>query len=196
MKKGSLILLVILGFVVISGYMGCNTYNSLVQKEETVKEKWGEVQNQYQRRSDLVPNLVNTVKGAAAHERGTLEAVTNARAKATSVQVDPEKLTPEQIQKFQNAQGELTQALGRLMVVIERYPDLKVNQNFLDLQVQLEGTENRITVARKAFNESVQDYNVMVRRFPNNMFASMLGFERKGMFEAEQRAQTAPEVQF
>jgi len=196
MKKGSLILLVLLGLVVVSGYMGCNTYNSLVQKDETVKEKWGEVQNQYQRRADLVPNLVNTVKGAAAHERGTLEAVTNARARATSVQVDPEKLTPEQIQKFQSAQGELTQALGRLMVVIERYPDLKVNQNFLDLQAQLEGTENRITVARKNFNEAVQDYNVMVRRFPNNMFAAMLGFEKKGMFEAEQRAQAVPEVQF
>lgn len=196
MKKGSIILFVFLGLLLIGGCMSCGSYNNLVQSEENVKAKWGEVQNQYQRRADLVPNLVNTVKGAAAHERGTLEAVVNARAKASSVQVDPENLSPEKLQQFQQAQGELSQALGRLMVVVERYPELKANQNFLALQDQLEGTENRITVARKNYNESVQTFNVQVRRFPTNIFAGMMGFERKGMFEAEAGAQKAPEVQF
>ncbi len=196
MKKGSVILFVVLGLLLIGGCMSCGSYNNLVQQDENVKAKWGEVQNQYQRRADLVPNLVNTVKGAAGHERNTLEAVVNARAKATSVQVDPENLTPEKLQQFQQAQGELSQALGRLMVVVERYPDLKANQNFLSLQDQLEGTENRITVARKNFNESVQQYNTMVRRFPTNIWAGMFGFERKGTFEADEAAQRAPTVQF
>jgi LemA protein len=164
--------------------------------DEGVKNKWGQVQNQYQRRADLVPNLVNTVKGAANFERGTLTDVINARAKATSVQVDPSKLTPETIQKYQAAQGELSQALGRLMVVSERYPELKANQNFLDLQKQLEGTENRISVARMDFNDAVKDYNVQVRTFPNNIFAGMFGFQVKGMFEADANAQKAPTVQF
>ncbi len=196
MKKGSVILLVVLGLLLVGGCMSCGSYNTLVQQDENVKAQWGEVQNQYQRRADLIPNLVNTVKGAAAHERGTLEAVVNARAKASSIQVDPENLSPEKLQQFQQAQGELSQALGRLMVVVERYPELKANQNFLALQDQLEGTENRITVARKNFNESVQSYNVMVRRFPTNIWAGMFGFERKGMFEAEAGAEKAPTVQF
>ena len=176
--------------------MTCNLQKTLVTTDENVKSKWGEVQNQYQRRADLVPNLVNTVKGAAAHERETLEAVTQARARATSIQVDPTDLSPEKLQQYQRAQGELSAALGRLMMISERYPELKANQNFLALQDQLEGTENRITVARKNFNEAVQAYNVEVRVFPNNLFASMLGFQPKGMFEAEAGAEQAPTVGF
>ena len=176
--------------------MTCNLQKTLVSTDEAVKNKWGEVENQYQRRSDLVPNLVNTVKGAANFEKETLTDVINARASATSIKVDPNDLTPEKLQQFQQAQGQLSQALGRLMVVSERYPELKANQNFLDLQVQLEGTENRITVARKNFNDAVQDYNITVRTFPNNIFAGMLGFQPKGMFQAEAGAEKAPEVQF
>jgi LemA protein len=168
----------------------------MVEKEVNVEAKWGEVQNQYQRRSDLIPNLVNTVKGAANFEQKTLTDVIAARASATSIKVNADDLTPEKLQQFQAAQGQLSQALGRLMVVSERYPELKANQNFLALQDQLEGTENRITVARKNFNEAVQDYNVKVRQFPASLFAGMLGFEKKGMFEAEASAQKAPEVQF
>jgi LemA protein len=196
MKKGSLVLLVLLGLLLIGGCMTCNLQKTLVSTDENVKGKWGEVQNQYQRRADLVPNLVATVKGAAQFEQKTLTDVVNARAKATSIQVDPDKLTPEKLREFQQAQGELSQALGRLMVVTENYPELKANQNFLALQDQLEGTENRITVARKNYNEAVQDYNVQVRTFPNNIFANMLGFQIKGMFEAEAGAQKAPQVQF
>lgn len=196
MKKGSVFLMVILGLFLIGGCMTCNLQKTLVTTDENVKSKWGEVQNQYQRRADLVPNLVNTVKGAAAHERETLEAVTQARARATSIQVDPTDLSPEKLQQYQRAQGELSAALGRLMMISERYPELKANQNFLALQDQLEGTENRITVARKNFNEAVQAYNVEVRVFPNNLFASMLGFQPKGMFEAEAGAEQAPTVEF
>lgn len=196
MRKGSLVLIVLLGLLLIGGCMTCNLQKSLVSTEENVKGKWGEVQNQYQRRADLIPNLVNTVKGAANFEQKTLTDVINARAKATSIQVNPENLTPEKLREFQQAQGELSQALGRLMVVSEAYPELKANQNFLALQDQLEGTENRITVARKNYNEAVQDYNVTVRTFPNNIFAGMLGFEKKGMFEADASAQKAPSVQF
>lgn len=196
MKKGSLVLIVLLGILLIGGCMTCNLQKTLVQTDENVKSKWGEVQNQYQRRADLVPNLVATVKGAAAHENKTLTDVINARAKATSIQVNPDNLTPEKIREFQNAQGELSAALGRLMVVSEAYPQLQANQNFLALQDQLEGTENRITVARKNFNDAVQEYNTRVRTFPNNIFAGMLGFERRGMFEAEAGAQKAPQVQF
>jgi LemA protein len=196
MKKGTLVLLVLLGILLIGGCMTCNLQKTMVQTDENVKSKWGEVQNQYQRRADLIPNLVNTVKGAADFEQKTLTDVINARAKATSIQVNPENLTPEKLREFQSAQGELSQALGRLMVVSERYPELKANQNFLALQDQLEGTENRITVARKNFNDAVQEYNVTVRQFPNNIFAGMLGFEKKGMFEADAAAQKAPTVQF
>ncbi len=196
MKKGSVFLMVILGLMLIGGCMTCNMQRNLVTADENVKSKWGEVQNQYQRRADLVPNLVNTVKGAAAHERETLEAVTQARAKATAVQVNPEQLSPESLQKFQQAQGELSAALGRLMMISERYPDLKANQNFLALQDQLEGTENRITVARKNFNDAVQQYNAQVRIFPNSLFASILGFHPREMFEAEAGAERAPTVEF
>ncbi|RYD55223.1 MAG: LemA family protein [Sphingobacteriales bacterium] len=196
MRKGSIVIIVLLALLLIGGCQACNIQKTLVSTEENVKGKWGEVQNQYQRRADLIPNLVNTVKGAANFEQKTLTDVINARAKATSIQVNPENLTPEKLQEFQNAQGELSQALGRLMVVTENYPELKANQNFLALQDQLEGTENRITVARKNFNEAVQEYNVQVRTFPNSIFAGMLGFEKKGMFEADAAAQKAPQVQF
>ena len=196
MKKGTLIIVILLGILLIGGCMTCNLQKTLVSTDENVKAKWGEVQNQYQRRSDLVPNLVATVKGAAAHENKTLTDVIEARAKATSVQVNPDNLTPEKIREFQQAQGELSSALGRLMVVSEAYPQLQANQNFLALQDQLEGTENRITVARKNFNDAVQEYNVQVRTFPNNIFAGMLGFEKRGTFEADAGAQKAPQVQF
>ena len=196
MKKGSLILIVILGILLIGGCMTCNVQKSLVTLDENSKSKWGDVQNQYQRRADLVPNLVNTVKGAANFEQSTLTAVVNARAKATSIQVDPDKLTPEKLREFQAAQGELSQALGRLMMITENYPQLRATEAFRDLQVQLEGTENRITVARKNFNDAVQEYNTKLRVFPNNIFGGMMGFERKGMFEADKNAQKAPQVQF
>jgi LemA protein len=171
-------------------------YNSMVDLDEQVQKQWGQVQNVYQRRSDLIPNLVASVKGAAKHENETLTQVIEARSKATSIKVDPDKLTPENIQKFQQAQGELSTALGRLMMVTENYPDLKANQNFLELQAQIEGTENRITVERQKFNEVTQQYNSTVRRFPNNIFAGMFGFEKKGYFEADAASQKAPQVQF
>lgn len=196
MKKSTIVLVVLLGILLIGGCQACNLQKALVTVDEDVKSKWGEVENQYQRRSDLVPNLVSTVKGAANFEQTTLTQVVEARAKATQIRVDADNLTPEKIQKFQSAQGELSQALGRLLMVSEQYPELKANQNFLDLQVALEGTENRITVARKNFNESVQTYNVKVRTFPNNIFAGMLGFEKKGMFEADAGAEKAPKVEF
>jgi LemA protein len=196
MKKGSIILLVVLGLLLIGGCMTCNVQKSLVTLDENAKSKWGEVQNQYQRRADLVPNLVNTVKGAANFEKSTLEAVTQARANATSLKVDADDLTPEKVHEFQQRQGELSQALGRLLMVTENYPQLRATESFRDLQVQLEGTENRITVARKNFNDAVQQYNTQLRIFPNNIFAGMMGFERKGMFEAEKGAQKAPQVQF
>ena|ERR1044071_6616212 len=196
MKKGTLVIVILLAILLIGGCMTCSLQKTLVSTDENVKAKWGEVQNQYQRRADLVPNLVATVKGAAAHENKTLTDVINARAKATSIQVDPDNLTPEKVREFQNAQGELSAALGRLMVVSEAYPQLQVNQNFLALQDQLEGTENRITVARKNYNDAVQEYNVQVRTFPNNIFAGMMGFQKRGMFEAEAGAQKAPQVQF
>jgi LemA protein len=176
--------------------MTCNVQKSLVTLDENSKSKWGEVQNQYQRRADLVPNLVNTVKGAANFEQSTLTAVVNARAKATSIQVDPDKLTPEKLREFQAAQGELSQALGRLMMITENYPQLRATEGFRQLQDQLEGTENRITVARKNFNDAVQEYNTKLRVFPNNIFGGIMGFERKGMFEADKNAQKAPQVQF
>ena len=172
------------------------SYNSMVQMDENVKAKWGAVQSQYQRRSDLIPNLVATVKGAANFEKSTLTDVINARAKATSVQVDPTKLTPESIKQFQAAQGQLSSALGRLMVVTENYPQLKSNENFLGLQAQLEGTENRITVARKDFNDAVQEYNTKIRSFPANITAKMFGFAEKGYFQAEAGADKSPKVQF
>jgi LemA protein len=172
------------------------SYNSMVKLDENVKGKWGAVQSQYQRRTDLIPNLVATVKGAANFEKSTLTDVIEARAKATSVQVDPTKLTPESIQQFQAAQGQLSQALGRLMVVTENYPTLKSNENFLGLQAQLEGTENRINVARLDFNTAVQDYNSKIRSFPANLTAKMFGFAEKGYFQAEAGADKSPKVEF
>jgi LemA protein len=193
MKKGWIILIVVVALVALWGVVA---YNGLVKKEETVKQAWAQVENQYQRRADLIPNLVNTVKGYAAHESSTLEGVTAARARATSVTVDPANLTPEAIAEYQAAQGELSAALGRLLMLTENYPDLKANQNFLELQAQLEGTENRISVERKRFNESVQVFNTSIRRFPTNIFAKMFGFSSNGYFEAAAGAETAPVVEF
>jgi LemA protein len=168
----------------------------MVEKQETAKTQWANVESAYQRRADLIPNLVNTVKGYAGHERETLEGVINARANATKTTIDPTNVTPEQMAAFQESQNTLSGALSRLMVVAERYPDLKANQNFLELQSQLEGTENRIAVARRNFNESVVAYNSNIRTFPNNIFAGWYGFETKGTFKASEGAQNAPSVQF
>jgi LemA protein len=189
-------LIVIVVILLLGGMYGCSSYNGLVQKDETVNEAWAKVQSQYQRRADLIPNLVNTVKGAADFEKSTLTGVIEARSKATSMNLSADQLTPENIQKFQAAQEQLSGALSRLLVTVERYPDLKANQNFLELQAQLEGTENRIAVARNDFNTVVKDYNQSVRSFPTNIFAGMFGFPVKGFFEASQAAQNAPAVQF
>jgi LemA protein len=172
------------------------SYNRFVNLEEQIDAQWAQVENVYQRRADLIPNLVNVVKGYAAHERETLEGVIEARAKATSVNIDPANLTPEALQQFEQAQQGLSSALSRLMVVVERYPDLKANQNFLELQTQLEGTENRIANERRKYIELVGNYNATIRRFPNNLTASMFGFERKPNFEARPGADVAPVVEF
>jgi LemA protein len=192
MKKLLSVILIITAAMSLSS---CS-YNSMVKMDENVKTKWAAVQSQYQRRSDLIPNLVNTVKGAANFEKSTLTAVVEARAKATAVQVDPTKLTPESIKAFQAAQGELSSALGRLLVVTENYPNLKTNENFLGLQAQIEGTENRIQVARQDFNASVQEFNTKIRSFPANITAKMFGFSEKGYFTAEPGSDKAPKVQF
>ncbi|HAK75584.1 MAG TPA: LemA family protein [Runella sp.] len=193
MSKTTLIVIVVLA---IFGMYGCSTYNGLVSKDETVNNAWANVQSAYQRRADLIPNLVNTVKGAADFEKSTLTAVIEARSKATSIQLKPDELTPENMQKFQAAQDQLSGTLSRLLVSVEQYPQLKANQNFLELQAQLEGTENRIKVERDRFNEVVKGYNQSVRTFPANIFAGMFGFAQKGYFEASQAAQTAPTVKF
>jgi len=185
----------ILVLMSVMGLSSCS-YNSMVQMDENVKAKWGAVESQYQRRADLIPNLVNTVKGVANFEKSTLVDVTEARAKATAITVDPTKLTPETIQKYQAAQGQLSTALGRLLVASERYPELKANENFTALQAQLEGTENRINVARLDFNQAVQDYNSKIRSFPANITAKMFGFTEKGYFQAEAGANKVPTVQF
>ena len=189
------LLFYLIGFVVLASQSSCG-YNEMVAKDESVEAAWANVQNAYQRRADLVPNLVNTVKGAANFEKETLTQVIEARAKATSVNISPDNLTPENIQRFQQAQGELSGALSRLLVSVERYPELQANQNFLELQAQLEGTENRIAVERRKFNETVQDYNSYIRSFPRNFIAGWFDFEKKGYFEAEAGAQKAPSVQF
>lgn len=196
MKKTWIILAVIAVLLLLAYSSVKNSYNSMVTMEEGVTAQWSQVENVYQRRSDLIPNLVNTVKGYADFEQETLTQVVEARAKATQVTVDPNKLDEQSIQKFQEAQTGLSSALGRLMVVMEKYPDLKANQGFLDLQAQLEGTENRITVERQKFNESAQGYNTLIRKFPKNLFAGMFGFEKKAYFEAEKGAEKAPEVTF
>ena len=182
---------------VVSGFLfsSCG-YNKMVDLDEQVSSSWSQVENVYQRRADLIPNLVNTVKGYAAHEQETLEGVIEARSKATSVNIDPANLTPETIQQFNQAQEGLSSALSRLMVVVERYPDLKANQNFLDLQAQLEGTENRIATERRKFNETTQSYNAYIRKFPQVIYSGWFGFDKKSYFEAQQGAEKAPEVQF
>jgi LemA protein len=185
----------LIGIIVLLSQSSCG-YNRMIALDEQVANRWANVQNAYQRRADLVPNLVNTVRGAADFERGTLTDVIEARSRATSVQLSPENLTPENIQRFQQAQGELSGALSRLLVTVEQYPQLQANQNFLELQAQLEGTENRIAVERRNYNEAVQQYNTTVRSFPQNLTAGMFGFERKGTFEADPAAQRAPTVQF
>ncbi len=171
-------------------------YNTMVDKQEAVNSAWSNVENQYQRRSDLIPNLVNTVKGYATHEKETLDAVVSARAKATQMTVDANNLTPEKLAAFQKAQGEVSSALGKLLAITENYPDLKANENFQELQAQLEGTENRISVERRTFNETTKDYNTYIRKFPNNIIASMFGFDKKSYFEAEAGTEKAPEVKF
>jgi LemA protein len=185
----------LLALVVAMLFSSCG-YNKMVTMDEQVTSQWAQVENVYQRRADLIPNLVNTVKGYASHERETLEGVIEARSKATSVNIDPSNLTPQAIQQFNQAQDGLSSALSRLMVVVERYPDLKANQNFMDLQAQLEGTENRITQERKKFNETTQTYNAYIRKFPQVIYAGWFGFEKKTYFEAQQGAEQAPEVQF
>ena len=171
-------------------------YNAMVERDEAIAEKWSQVETQYQRRADLIPNLVNTVKGYAEFEQETLTGVIEARSKATSIQLNPGDLTEANLQKFQEAQSRLSGALSRLLVAVERYPDLKANQNFRDLQAQLEGTENRIAVARKKFNEAVKEYNTYIRKFPRNITASLFDFERKAYFESDKGAESAPEVEF
>ncbi|HAW06986.1 MAG: LemA family protein [Bacteroidales bacterium] len=196
MKKGKLLWIV--AIVVALGLFGwCkNTYNGMVSADEGVQSAWSQVENVYQRRADLIPNLVATVKGYAEHESGTLEAVVAARAKATQTTVDPSQLTAENIAKFQAAQGELGSALGRLLVTVERYPDLKANQNFLELQAQLEGTENRISTERMKFNETAKSYNTLIRSFPQNILASIFSFTPKGYFKAAEGSENAPKVEF
>ncbi|MEQ9305731.1 MAG: LemA family protein [Marinoscillum sp.] len=190
----TIIVIVVAAFILYSFFSG--KYNSMVTKDEAVNTAWSNVETQYQRRNDLIPNLVNTVKGFAAQEKEVLVGVTEARSKASSINLDAGNLTAENMQQFQAAQGQLTSALSRLLVTVERYPELKSNQNFLELQAQLEGTENRIAVSRKRFNETTQDYNTYIRVFPNSIIAGWGGFERKPLFEAEEGAEKAPEVQF
>ena len=196
MSKGTIRTLVVVGIIAMLVFWMFGKYNGLVVKEEKVDNEWADVEGQYQRRADLIPNLVNTVKGYADFEQETLTGVIEARSKATSFQIDPTNLTPDKVQQFQQAQEGLTSALSRLLVVVERYPDLKANQNFLDLQAQLEGTENRIQIARQRFNSSVNDYNASIRTFPGNVVAGISGFERKGYFEAAPGSEKAPEVTF
>lgn len=196
MKKGTITLLVIGVLILIMVGGTLTTYNGLIAKDEAVATAWGNIQSQYQRRADLIPNLVSTVKGYAKHESETLENVMAARAKATQITVNADNLTPEKLKQYQAAQGELSQALGRLMAVSENYPNLKANENFSELQAQLEGTENRINESRQMYNSAVQTYNVSVRRFPANIVAGMFGFDKKNQFEAEAGAEKAPKVEF
>ena len=186
----------ILAIAMICTLTSCSTYNNMVTLDEATKTAWSNVETQYQRRADLIPNLVSTVKGYAAHEESTLQAVVDARSKATSVNISMDELTPEKIAEYQKAQSAVTSALGRLIAVSENYPELKANQNFLELQAQLEGTENRITVARKEFNDTTNAYNVQVRKFPANIVAMIFGFDQKPYFEADASAAQAPKVEF
>lgn len=192
-NKGLIIAIVVIVIVAIWGII---SYNKLATLDEKVSNQWANVETQYQRRSDLVPNLVNTVKGYAKHESQTLEAVMAARSQATQVKIDPSNCTPQQLAAYQKAQGDVTTALGKLLAITENYPDLKATDNFKMLQEQLEGTENRINVARKDFNDSAKKYNTSLRRFPRNIIASMFGFEKRNYFEAEAGAEKAPKVEF
>ena len=193
MKKSTIILIAV---IAIAAIWGISTYNGLVKMDESVNTAWSNVENQYQRRADLIPNLVNTVKGYAAHEKETFEAVVSARSKATQMTIDPENLTPEKLQEYQKAQGEIGAALGRLLAITENYPELKANENFKELQAQLEGTENRISVERRNFNEVARTYNTSIRTFPKSILAGMFGFDKRPYFEAEEGANKAPEVKF
>lgn len=195
-KTTWMVLAVIAVLVLVGGCSISSSYNGMVESEEITTTAWSNVETQYQRRADLIPNLVNTVKGYASHEKNTLEAVIAARSKATQITVDPTNLTAEKMQEYQQAQGEISSALGRLLAISENYPDLKANEQFKDLQVQLEGTENRITVARKEYNEAAQNYNVKIRRFPANIVAGIFGFNTKEKFAAEAGAEKAPTVSF
>ena len=194
MKKVTIIIIV--AVVAVIAIWAISGYNSLVGMDENVSNQWANVETQYQRRADLIPNLVNTVKGYAAHEKETLEGVIAARSQATQIKVDPKDLTPEKLAEYQKAQGQLATALGKLLAITENYPDLKANQNFLELQAQLEGTENRINVARKNFNDAAKTYNTTIRRFPKNILAGMFGFDKRAYFEATEGAEQAPQVQF
>jgi LemA protein len=193
MKRTTIVAIVIIAVIAI---WAVSAYNGLVKADEAVSTAWSNVENQYQRRADLIPNLVNTVKGYTAHENETLMAVTNARSQATAVSVNAEDLTAESLQKYQKAQGEVGAALGRLLAISESYPDLKANENFRELQAQLEGTENRISVERRNFNDAVRSFNTSIRTFPRSLIASMSGFEKRPYFEAAEGTSTAPEVQF
>ena len=196
MKKSYIVIGVIIVIVIGIFMWFKGSYNQMVTRSENVSSQWSNVENQYQRRLDLIPNLVNTVKGYAEHEQNTLTQVVEARAKATQMQVNFDQLDEQTIRKFNNMQGELSSALSRLLAISEQYPDLKANENFRDLQAQLEGTENRINVARKNFNDAAQAYNTNIRRFPKNIFAGMFGFDKKAYFEAEEGSEKAPKVEF
>lgn len=196
MNKTILWIIITVSVIAIVGIWFAGRYNAIVTAEENVETSWSQVENQYQRRSDLIPNLVATVKGYATHENATLEGVVNARAKATQITISVDNLTEQQLAAYRQAQGELSQALGRLMAVAEAYPDLKANENFRDLQTQLEGTENRITVARDTFNQQAREYNTLIRKFPSNIVAGMFGFDKKPYFEADVEAKHAPKVEF
>lgn len=196
MKKGLITLLAVGAIVLGLFFWFQGNYNNMVKLDEGVQAAWSQVENVYQRRADLIPNLVATVKGYAQHEQQTLEGVISARSKATQITVDPENLTSEELAKYQKAQGELGAALGKLLAITENYPDLKANENFLSLQSQLEGTENRITVERNKYNQMAREYNTTIRQFPKNIVAGMFGFEKKPYFEAQEGAETAPKVEF
>ena len=196
LTKTNKVLIAIVVVIVLLVGCGSSQYNGMVKAEEGLTTAWSNVETQYQRRADLIPNLVNTVKGYAAHEEGTFKELVEARAKATQITVDPTQLTPEKMKEFQAAQGQLSAALGKLLAIQENYPELKANENFLELQAQLEGTENRINTARRDFNEAAKGFNTEIRRFPKNILAGMFGFEKKAYFEAEKGAEKAPEVQF